>query len=667
MIPILFAINILMILKRERKIYFTNFLIQQKMSKETIFLVTNNLDAGPGSLRDAINQANASLSPRSLVIIKPLKPNKITLNSEIIISSNIKIVDETESDPFSCHADPLRISGNNLNRIFHIIGPVTRTKIVSRNPSIILEKGQTLDKGGAIYVESSPHELVLKYVTITDSQANLGGGIFTQGKVTLLYSHITLNKAQSQGGGIWSEGGVVLQNSTVTKNEVVVPASSNGGGGIFVDNGNCLVNQSCVNHNKVAYDLSQSVGGNGGGIIVMTGSVFVQNNSHVDYNTSYNIAGIQEGIGNVYVTNNSSVSYNEAFNSASGASGGGGIFLVLGLVYLFQSQVSYNKTAGMYSGGVVVVVGELNVSQSTVQGNTNRGPGGGLAMNFGSVSVNQSLIADNVGASIGGAIVNFSPSPRYISIVESKINGNILTNAQTIQQSIKVFLSLITEVLSTITQQALVVDGPGGQNFITNVPIVLAQLTDVSNALNLLPIDQLGHNTIGGGALGGLLSSSIIVEKSEIENNFVGQEESSLNTPYHSLGGGIFALRTHINVQESLLFNNRALTKGGGIWNGNELNVSDSTIKKNCAEDEDGGGIFNDYLSTSVLINTRVNGNCTKRYGGGIKNDGSLELLSSQVNNNEAGVNGGGIFSHKRILKINTQIKGNKPNNLVVV
>lgn len=636
------------------------------MSKDTIFLVTNNLDSGPGSLRDAINQANASLSLRSVVIIKPIKPNKIVLNTEIIISANIKIVDETDSDPFS-RDDHLRISGNNLNRIFHIIEPAVVTKIVSKNPTLILEKGQTLDRGGAIYVEPSLHELILKYVTITESQANLGGAIFTQGKVTLLYSHITLNRAQSQGGGIWSEGGVILQDSTVTKNEIVIPAASNGGAGIFVDNGNCLVNQSCVNYNKVAYDVAQSVGGNGGGIIVMTGSVFIQNNSHVDYNTAYNIAGIQEGIGNVYVTNGSSVSYNEAFNSASGASGGGGIFVVLGLVYLFQSLVNYNKTAGMYSGGVVVVVGELNVSQSTVRGNTNRGPGGGLAMNFGSVSVNQSLIADNVGASIGGAIVNFSPSPRYISIVESKIDGNILTNAQTIQQSIQVFLSLITGVLSTITQQALVVGGAGGNNFITNVPIILGQLTTISNALNLLPIDELGHNSIGGGALGGLLSSAIIVEKSEIKNNFVGQEESSLNTPYHSLGGGIFALRTHISLQESLVFNNRALSKGGGIWNGNQLNVSGSTIKKNCVDEGDGGGIFNDYLSTSVLINTRVNGNCTHRYGGGIKNDGALELFTSQVNNNEAGVNGGGIFSHKKIRKFSTQIKGNKPNNLVVV
>lgn len=618
------------------------------MDPLNIIYVTNNNDNGSGSLREAVEKSNNFSFSRIIINEHLRSSSKIILLSEIIISSNLEIINENK--------DLIIINKNG--RIFHIISPSCKTKI----SSLTLTQCHIESNGGSIMVENSENELILEHVNISHCSSYQGGGIYTNGKIILISSKIYCNEAKSQGGGIWSGQSVTLNKSCVVKNKITLSNndenSGNGGSGIFVDNGNCFLNQSSVNKNEALH-------GNGGGIVVLNGSVYVQNHSNVNYNKAFNYAGIQEGIGNVYVTNNSSVCNNKSFNDIiSLGGGGGGITITMGDVYISNSQVCNNKTLGMYSGGIVALVGEIIIKSSLICGNTNNGPGGGLAMNFGSVTISNSIISNNEGSSLGGGIVSFSPSPSFVVVQQSQISSNTLTNFQTIRQSIDVFLSVVNSSLSGMSKQAVLSGGSGGKKLIETIPEITKKISDIQTLLNLLPLDLIGQNSIGGGGIALLLSTSLIINQSTIKDNFCGKEVNTQNIPFKSFGGGIFTFQAITNLQDSLIENNTTLTSGGGIWNNNNININNTEIQRNKCLEHDGGGINNSIDGSLTMTNSNISHNQTKNNGGGINNSGSLDLFSCTITDNCA-LNGGGIYSTKPFNQFNTKIKCNCPNNII--
>jgi predicted outer membrane repeat protein len=635
-------------------------------SDDNIIFVTTHLDSIPGSLRYAINKANTSQSKLSIIIIKPLESNQIILtDGQIIISSNIKLVNASNSDLII----QSQYDVNNQQRIFEIVAPSNFVEIVSKcQKHIILSNGSTNENGGAIMVEQSNHLLLIKNVIIKNNNANAsGGGIYTNGNVTLIRSIVLSNSAGSQGGGIYSKGNITLFKSSISNNNVSILAASSGGAGIFVDNGDCVIDNSNIEHNNVAVDLDKKVGGSGGGVVVLTGSVLVQNGSRVEHNTALNSAGIQEGIGNVSVTNKSSVSHNQSVNSETGSSGGGGITMTLGTVTLSDSEIIGNHTKGMYSGGIVSLVGTVVVDRSKISNNTNNGPGGGIAQNVGSISVTDSIICNNTGASLGGGIVNFSPDPGFLSVINSKILDNTLTNGQTIRQTIDSFLSVIINNLSSMTKQADLSGGAGGLEFIKKVPIIIAKITEVHNQLiNLPESDIIRGNTIGGGAIACLLNTSVIINNSILKDNFVGKNTSDLNSPFDAYGGAVFGFGAVINIDRTIIKSNRSLTEAGGILSKTNLVLSNSEVINNKTK-KHAGGILNDINGRALIIGTLIKENLSGENGGGILNRGNLEIIQSKIVYNGARVVGGGIYSFGLFSKCQTVILNNYPDNVVIV
>lgn len=620
-------------------------------AKKHLWVLTNK-DSGNGSLRDAIEQANYLYKKRAdvvtTILIKPAVGDQIKLTSgELQVASNIEIINQTNKT--------LTISaGAASQRIFNVSAPSQFVSIRSpKNQSIILCNGQSETNGGAINVTSTNHTLVLTNVTVcNNASAALGGGIFTLGRVTCIKCLVQCNSAAQQGGGIWSAQGVTLIESKIQKNQIVIADDSNGGGGVYVDNGDCLLSDSLVTHNQVAYDLSIPAGGSGGGIVTVKGTLYVQNDSHVDCNSAYNSAGIQQGIGNVYLTNQSSANANQSFNSAT-AAGGGGITITMGTVYLSHSEICDNRTVGMFSGGIVTLVGDVVLSNhSKIMRNTNRGPGGGIAVNIGAVTIDlHSWVCENTGASLGGGIVSFSPNGGAISVSgNSRVCNNTLTNAQTIAQTFAAFFTVISENLTAQNKQAALSEasggGSGGKQLAAAIPALLTQLTNVQNALNALPIDQLigptkPGNVIAGGGIASVLSSEILIENSRVEHNFSGQDVLVDNSPFTALAGGIFGLGAKISLQQSNVNRNSCLSSGGGVWSGSGLNVSDSHISQNrITRNGNGGGIFNAATSRATLINSEI------------------------TENRIAIGRGGGIYSIEPFIDYKTQIIHNKPDNV---
>jgi len=98
---------------------------------------------------------------------------------------------------------------------------------------------------------------------------------------------------------------------------------------------------------------------------------------------------------------------------------------------------------------------------------------------------------------------------------------------------------------------------------------------------------------------------------------------------------------------------------GGGIRNNGTLWLTSSSVSGNTA-DYNGGGIFNEWTSELILIDSTVSGNSAGS-GAGIMNYRTLTLSGSTVSGNTATWDGGGIWSSSdtQVALIDSMVSGN--------
>ena len=198
------------------------------------FTVTNLDDNGPGSLRQAVIDANADPGNDTIQFQSGLSGTILLGSGEITISksSNYSL---TINGP---GANVLAISGNNLSRIFHIYsGKITLN-------GLTLKDGKSSDSGGAIYGIYVDSTLTINSCTLSDNSAPYGGGIFVNTTMTVSNSTLSGNSATYFGGGINNDqGAVTVNNSTLSGN------SASYGGGIHNYQGTLIVNNTTLSGN----------------------------------------------------------------------------------------------------------------------------------------------------------------------------------------------------------------------------------------------------------------------------------------------------------------------------------------------------------------------------------------------------------------------------------
>ncbi len=345
------------------------------------------------------------------------------------------------------------VSGNNVEKdgggIFNDDGTVTLTNnsIISNNNADVSGGGIKNDNGGTIELTDT---------TISDNSAgNDGGGIDNLGTVQLTNSLISSNSAGHDGGGIdnFTGSAVTLINSTVSDN-----SADNGGGGMNNFNGTVELINSSVRSNRTD--------GNGGGIknfengsVTLTGSTISGNDSAVDGGGISNLGttrlinstvsgnetgdrggGIFNNGGIVRLTDKSRAVANKA-NSGSGiynndgvvvlnnsaislninASGGGGIFNATGSVVELTNSTVNGNSATIFGGGIFND-GTTVLFNSTVSGNT-ANFGGGIQNNTGTLELTNSTISDNSANVSGGGISNGSTVELINTIVADNVVG----------------------------------------------------------------------------------------------------------------------------------------------------------------------------------------------------------------------------------------------------
>jgi hypothetical protein len=116
-------------------------------------------------------------------------------------------------------------------------------------------RGATFPNGGALFVFGNT---TLRRVTVSNSQATAGGGIFIADILTLEDSTVSGNAADAAGGGIHNSGMLFVRQSTVSGNVAV-----GDGGGVYTAGESVTeLTNSTLSGN--------SAGGEGGGVFVGT-------------------------------------------------------------------------------------------------------------------------------------------------------------------------------------------------------------------------------------------------------------------------------------------------------------------------------------------------------------------------------------------------------------
>jgi parallel beta-helix repeat protein/predicted outer membrane repeat protein len=361
------------------------------------FLVSNLNDAGPGSLRQAVADAEAATGP-DVVQFQAGLTGTITLTTgEIGIKDSVDIQGPGTS--------VISVSGNDASRIFYLYNSSNPAPSVSISGLTLTHGKASKGDGGAI--SDHGESLTLDNVAVTSSAANDGGGVFVSSgdgggpfSLTIQNSVLSGNTATNNGGAVYVRyvsGPVLIQHTQITGNT----ATNNGGGVAFYEtNGDVTIDQSTISGN--------TAGQGGGGIYLYdtNAGTFTVQNSTVSGNNAADGAGVfLYGPDNPVVIENSTISG----NTATGRGGGLFLYRTNSTVDVRHSTIANNSAS--VGGGIYLYQDSINLDQ-TIVADSNVGDTSGDLDGGGTFNVRYSLIENPGTANItdnGGNIFNKDP------------------------------------------------------------------------------------------------------------------------------------------------------------------------------------------------------------------------------------------------------------------
>ncbi|MEQ9670630.1 DUF4347 domain-containing protein [Coleofasciculus sp. G2-EDA-02] len=529
-----------------------------------VFTTTNGNDAGIGSLRQAILNANAADGDDEIRFVPGL--TEVTLTSDEL-SINTRngdlMIDGDSGGASNVIVERSTVAGTPNFRIFNITGDgnVTIDALTIRN-------GVSLAAGGIAW-NIGPGTLRLTDSTVSDNSGDgiSAGSIASKGAVLLDNSTVSNNSRY----GIRSIGTVTLTNSTV---------NNNSSRGIFAS-GAVTLTDSTVSGNSISFVTGDGIFSQGDTVTLNNSSV--SNNSSrgilasgaVTLNNSTVSENSREGIRSMHSTvtlNNSTV----RGNSGRGISSNGAVLenstvsdtLGDGIRSIDPVTLT-NSTVNNNSGDGISAQGAVTLTDSTVNNNS----GDGIFNQEHAVTLNNSSVSNNSGRGILAG--------RAVTLNNSTVSENSREG--------------IRSIYSTVTLNTSTVRGNSGHGIISNGAVLLENST-VS--------DNLG---------GGIRSADTVTLTNSTVN---GNSASALSDGLVGLGGGLFS-RSGVTIINSTISGNTATGDGGGINTRGGGTIINSTITNNTADSDangigDGGGIYNSTLlggNTLTIRNSIVAGN----------------------------------------------------------
>jgi parallel beta-helix repeat protein len=652
------------------------------------FNVTTLADAGAGSLRQAITDANAALCTTTLIININIA-GSITLQTALpSLSKNITINGYTVGG--ACGSTVERDAALALEfRIFNI--DAENTCILN---NLIIQKGKLSGNnyGGGI---NNAGVLTLNYCTVQNNQTYNSGGGLNGDNITVNNSSILQNISTAGYGTAAFGNNIVFNNTTIGNN---------------IGNSNTLYGSNITLRNTTMYGTSAGIQVTG--VLTLENSIVIGHNSFdingsVNSTTGHNIIGSATNMtmvsGAVTTGNTVGITANLVISTALAYNNGGctQTYIINPCGLAFNGGVGtdndQNNTA-IFGGAKDIGASEYAtvppVRYSTLYVDAaiaTSGNGSTFAQAY--KTLDEALEeAHNctVVTRINVAIGTYKPTKKPHDNGVEMTTGDARDVTFHIRDGLGVYggynatTGLRTEApfggagvtrLSGDFNSDDVVTGTGATLSITNntenaYHVVLASAATVGG----IGVTIDGFTITGGN---GNDFNTIIVNGNTIYRrrggsittyygiNTLTNNTISGNASEYSYGGGIYTYYGTNTLMNNTLSGNKA-NSGGGIYTYYGTNtLINNTLSGNKASS--GGGIYI-YDGINTLTNNTLSGNTANTYGGGIYiNYGTNTLTNNTLSGNTANSYGGGIYTYFSTNTLTNNIfwgnkKGSDPN-----
>ena len=570
------------------------------------YTVLNTNDSGTGSLRDAVNQANADGKADTITFDATVFATAKTIT---LTSGAINLNDNGGVSIIAPSAG-VSISGGNRTNIFNVASRTT-----ANLTGLTITGGHNFYGGGIDVFGGAAANL--SNCTVSGNSADAyGGAIFCEdtGKLTLTDSTISGNSAE-QGGGIFSHNtnsSISLSNSTVNGNIGTQEA-----GGIFAG-GQFTMTNVTFNGN--------SARGNGGALVVDGGSTGTLTNVTISGNSSGNPSTLASagGIANQgnLTLNNSIVAGNTNASGASDIPTGFPLTSVSGS----NNLIGTGGSGGLMDGNNGNKVGVASPGLGSLA--NNGGPTQTMALLAGSPAIHAGMDGTGIpvtdqrgvprvgGVDIGAYQVAFS-GPLVVNTTDG---GN-----RTVPGKLTLF-----EAVTLANYQP-------GADTITFDPAVFATPQTITLTAGQLELTDSAATTITAPAVGVTISGNNASRVFQVDPSVTADLNGLTITGGLGTGNG-----------------------GGGIFVKSKAtaNLMNCTVSGNSTSVA-GGGIYTTFGSHTTLVNSTVSGN-TARFGAGIYAKSTNLTLSNSTVSGNTGTIGGGIFAIGTNMAVtNVTISGN--------
>ena len=524
---------------------------------------------------------------------------------------------------------------------------------------------------------------------ITGGVSERGGGIYSEGDVTLLAGSIESNMALF-GGGIYMSPSTTL---TIAGGKVC----ENKAGGTYDDNdGNTYENP-----------------GYGGGIYLAEDDVyrvwFDMTGGEIFDNAAYNRGGgIWAGYNSVLDLAGGSITNNMAA-SAEDTNGGGGIYL--GGSAKMKEGFSITSNTAVARGGGIDIEGEgadLVMDGGDISNNVSNGEGGGISFDGITFWLRGGSITNNTAGTRAGAVMiddghhgvfRVAGSPRILdndALCGSNIvldHGKVIEIDPTGLDTGTVLHFSATDLPRAVTSglSEAAIGGSidsfftydGGAELVmradelyavAQADIWVSTWSELQNAVNSASAGTViglenDITAVNGDKRIKISGKDVVLElagnkldRGLYEMNWKGEfiEKGYSSDEGHVIAvtsGGTLTVRDSSGNLGEIRGGNAE--EGGGIYSSATLSIEGGTVMVNRAKNY-GGGIYSKgtlYVSGGIIQNNNAGSN-----GGGFDISGFAEISDAIVLNNSAGKKGGGILSNagkKAVSLSNVSVAGN--------
>ncbi len=561
--------------------------------------VTNYASADAGAVQQAVDAA----SPGDLIRIAGTcagVQNRNTWYSQTVyISQSLTLQGGYSLDDWSLDPDPdlypTTLDAQRLGRVLYISGTVTVTL-----DGLVITRGFAEDDGGGgVYTQGT---LTVTQSTFEDNESGGGGAIYgADATLSIAESTFTGNHAYN-GGGIYVWG----ESLTISDTLFHTNTADYDGGALYSENNVLTLDSVTLRDNEGGENGGAiSAVNSGDGTLFATRSTFQENRASSLGGAIYNQGAPMTVTHSVFYTN------------TTGYGHGGAIYALTVPTLLDDLVFSGNATLVESNGGAIYAQnGTLLVNDTTFRLNRTEFSGGAIYADHNPLTVTYSLFYTNTSDSGGGAIYTYYSDS---GIAHSAFYGNTAVSGGGALRA-----GNNTVLLNDVLMERNTASKGGG------IHLWVATLDVTSSTFRL--------NRAGSGG-------AIYADYRPIT---ITHTAFYTNTATSGSGGAIYTfISSDVLLDDVVLRSNTANKFGGGlyVYHGTRLEVTGSTFQQNSTILENGGGLYADILTSGVVVtNTSFFTNTAGFYGGGMYHHASA-VLSDLIFSGNSAIYGGGLVN----------------------